>query len=390
MALTTKEEVPVLKVARRGGLQALLLLLMVIGLAGCMPRGALTNPGWTVVAATADRVYSALATGQVAALDAATGEAIWVYPVVQQSSGGLFSRNKADPTQAQLDAVYGLPAVTDKLVLVASYNKMLYAFDRATGRQAWSAPFTAEGALIGGATVHGDRVYVGSSDHRVYALDLNTGEPVWAQPFETTNWVWGAPAVDDERVYVGSMDHYVYAIDREDGKLVWRHNIGGSVPGNVVLSNGMLFVGAVDKQLHALKAEDGSEVWARPLGHWVWGEALVQDGYVYAGSLDGRVHALQVSDGTLRWESEKLEGAVRAGPVLLGDQLIVGTDSGSIYRIALDSGRSTLLFKASAGVLSRPAIEDGRIYIGTTMGEVVALDASGATASQVWVYPAKK
>jgi outer membrane protein assembly factor BamB len=379
-----------LKVARRGGLLALLLLVLAIALAGCMPRGAMSNPGWTVVSATPDVVFGALATGQVVALKAATGEAIWIYPVPQQSSGGLFARRSTDSTQGTLDAVYGLPALTDELVLVASYNKQLYAFDRATGRQAWDVPFAAEGALVGGVTVEGDRVYVGSSDYRVYALDLKTGEPVWEKPFETENWVWGAPAVDEDHVYVGSMDHHVYAINRDDGTLAWEQDIGGSVPGNVVLGDGMLFVGGVDKQLHALRAQDGTQLWARPLGHWVWGEALVQDGYVYVGSLDGRVHALRISDGAPRWESVALGGTLRAGPVLLGDQLIVGTDSGNIYRVALDSGHSTLLFKAPAAVLSRPAVVGNRVYIGTTMSEVLALDASGASASQLWVYPAKK
>ncbi len=385
-----KEEVPVLKVVRRGGQLALLLAVLAITLAGCMPRGAMTNPGWTVVTATPDVVFSALATGQVVALDAATGQAIWTYPVAQESSGGgLFSRRNTDSTQAALDAVYGLPALTDELVLVSSYNHALYAFDRATGRQAWDVPFTAKGALVGGTTVDGDRIYVGSSDNHVYSLDLQTGKPVWDAAFETGNWVWGAPAVDQDHVYVGSMDHHVYAINRADGTLAWDRNIGGSVPGNVVLADGVLYVGAVDKQLHALRAQDGTELWARSLGHWVWGEALVQDGYVYAGSLDGRVHALQVSDGTPRWESVALDGALRAGPVLLGDQLIVGTESGSIYRIALDSGSSTLLYKAAAAVLSRPAVEGDRVYIGTTMSEVLALDASGAVGSQLWVYPTK-
>jgi len=368
---------------------ALLLLVLAIALAGCMPRGGMTNPGWTVVAATPEVIYSVLATGQVVALDAATGQAIWTYPLPQESSGGLFSR-KSTGSASALDAVYGLPVLTDELVLVASYDRNLYAFERATGRLAWDAPFAAEGALIGGATVDANQVYVGSSDHRVYALDLETGKPVWAKPFETGNWVWGAPAVDQDHLYVGSMDHSVYAINRADGTLAWKKDIGGSVPGNVVLADGILFVGGVDKKLHALKAQDGTELWSKSLGHWVWGEALVQDGYVYVGSLDGRVHALQVSDGALRWESESLDGALRAGPVLLGDQLIMGTDTGSMYRIALDSGRSTLLFKASASVLAKPAVVGNTVYIGTTMSEVLALDASGAVASQLWLYPTKK
>ena len=195
--------------------------------------------------------------------------------------------------------------------------------------------------------------------------------------------------MDKDRVYVGSMDHKVYAIDRQRGTQVWVRDIGGSVPGSVALDDGLLFVGGVDKKLHALKVEDGTVIWSQFLGHWVWGEALVHEGYVYVGSLDGKLHALRVSDGAERWPAIALSSAVRAGPVLLNGYLVMGTESGQVYRIALDDGQAEVLYTATAAVLSRPAVVGSRIYVGTTVGEVLALDAGGATASQSWIYPPK-
>lgn len=358
---------------------------------GCMPRGAMANPGWTVVTVDGDVVYAALSTGQVVALDAARGDEIWAYPLQQQEGGFGCSPPWAasENGDGPLDAVYGLPALTDELVLVASYDHHLYAFERASGRRVWD--FVAGEAVIGGATVYDGVVYFGASDYRVYALGAATGESVWDAPFATGHWIWGAPAVDSERVYVGSMDHCVYGIDRQTGVEEWRYDVGGSVPGSVTLADGLLFVGSVDKHLYALRASDGTELWKRPVGHWVWGEALVHDGYVYACSLDGKVHALAVGDGSPRWDALAVEGALRAGPALLDGELVVGTELGAVYRIDIEAGRGQKLFTAEKeGVLSTPAVVGEMVYLGTTVGKVRALDTSSGEGSPIWTYPPPK
>jgi len=248
-----------LRILKKRGLVALLLLVAVT-LAGCM-GGGVTNPGWTVVTVQDEVVYAALSTGQVVALDAAKGgAALWSYPPASQSSGPACAIARRSPDSASpLDAVYGAPVVADDLLLVTSFDRRLYAFDRHTGAKQWD--FTAEDSIIGGVTLVDGVAFFGSADHRVYAVDLATQKLIWEAPFATGNRVWGAPAVDEARVYVGSMDHYVYALDRQTGREIWRHDLGCSIPGSVTLADGMLFVGGVDKRLHDLKGEDGSELW---------------------------------------------------------------------------------------------------------------------------------
>jgi len=381
-----------LKTVSKRKIWVLSMVVLAIIATGCMPRGAVANPGWTVVAAGGDAVYAVLSIGKVVALDADSGNELWAYPTKEEKSSPLscLTPKTADPdAEGPLGAVYGIPALTDDLLLVASYDHRLYAFERASGRKVWD--FAAGEAVIGGATVYDGVVYFGASDHQVYALDVATGQPVWDVPFSTGHWVWGAPAVDEDRVYVGSMDHYVYAIDRRTGAERWKQNVGGSVPGSVTLADGLLLVGSVDKHLHALRASDGAEVWKRDVGAWVWGEALIYEGYVYVGSLDGRVHALALTDGSPRWNAFPVEGAVRAGPALLDGDLVLGTESGAVYRIDMETGQGETLFTAEGeGVLSTPAIVGEMVYLGTTVGKVRALDASRSGAPLVWEYPPKK
>ena len=386
-------------VIKRERLALLIALCVVVSAAaGCMPRAGMSNPGWTVLTVQDGIVYGALSTGYVVALSSSEGGAeVWSYPVATKSSGGTSCFNPlAANTEGDtaLDAVYGLPVLTQDLVLVASYDHHLYGFDRETGERSLIFPELGandvEGAVIGGTVVSDGLAYFGSSDHRIYALDLESGELVWDKPFETQDWVWSTPEVDGERVYVGSMDHNVYALDRKSGNEVWRCDVGASVPGAVTLADGVLYVGAIDRRLHAVDSATGREVWqTEEFGGWLWGEALVVADSVYFGALDGTVHAVSITDGTTRWSVE-LEGAVRAGPALIGDELIIGTEAGKLYVIGLTDGDAEAVFDAEGAILSAPAVEGDIAYLGTASGNVYALDLHRRGDPQLWVYPPPK
>lgn len=366
------------------------VLLLVFAMTGCAP-GGVTDPGWTVVTATEDSVYTVLPTGLVLALDAETGGVVWQYPPPSERSGlgALFSGGAADQP-APLGAVYGIPMLVDDVMIVGTYAGKLYAFEVDGGLRRWEIQ-VSDDAIIGGVTAYDGVLYFGSADSRVMAIDLVSGEAVWPSPVETGNRVWGRPAVDEGYVYVGSMDHNVYAIDRETGVVVWRTNVGGAVPGDVTLADGLVVVGCLDKQLHALDAKTGAERWTAPAGAWVWGEALVTDGVIYVGDLDGRLHAVSVADGAPIWESEvRLDGAVRAGPAFYDGALIVGTESGTLYRVEQDSGRTAVLYEGEGAILSTPAVVGDRIYVGTAAGEVIALEITDRGPWERWVYPPPK
>jgi outer membrane protein assembly factor BamB len=382
-----------LNIVKKRGPYVLLLILFALVLASCMPRTAASNAGWTTLTAEDGVVYVVLPTGTVLALDATDrGAELWRYPVAQESGGGglggLFGGRSARDAQPPLQAVFGTPEVTGDMVLATTFDGLVYAFNRTNGRVLWT--LSVDEAVVGGVTVHDGVAYYGSSDYAIYAVDIETQDPVWDEPFKTGNWVWGAPAVDDERVYVGSMDRHVYAIDRATGREVWRADIGSSVPGRVTLSNGVLFVGGVDNRLHALDKETGQELWqTEDLGGWVWGEAFVHEGVVYFGSLNGQVHARQVSDGAVHWSPIAVDGAVRAGPAFIPERelLIVATNTGSVYTIQIENGMEELIYNTGGTpVLSTPAIEGDTIYLGTTAGNVYALDLTRRDPI-VWTFP---
>jgi eukaryotic-like serine/threonine-protein kinase len=389
------QEVVGLKRVLNGGRWAFLVIILALVMSGCSSRGVV-NPGWTVVAATEDSVYAVLATGKVVALDAATGQERWYYPIAQASSGGLaglFAPKATGEQQTVVDAVYGLPIVTDDLVIVGASNNRLFAFNRSTGQKIWE--YTTLGAIVGGATEFKGSVYFGAADSgvsasRVYALSAitPTAEVAWNVSV-TKHWIWGAPAVDEGQVYIGSMDHHVYSLDRKTGTVIWDRDMNAAVPGSLSLTDNAVLVGGVAKKLTSLNKLTGETLWEKTLGQWVWGEAVVSDSIIYIGTLDGVVHALAVQDGATKWDSVQLDGAIRAGPAIAGNYLVIGTDTGSVYRIEMTSGKAELIYKvAGASILSKIAVVGDRLYVGTTTATVVALDVTRVGGAPLWVYPA--
>jgi outer membrane protein assembly factor BamB len=83
------------------------------------------------------------------------------------------------------DFVYSSAAVSDRTVVVGSYDRRVHALDAVTGRPRWS--FDAGERISGSPSVVGDLVYASTiardpRDGRTVALDLATGRRVWTFP----------------------------------------------------------------------------------------------------------------------------------------------------------------------------------------------------------------
>jgi len=385
----------VFKMPRQRGVQFLLVAILALLATGCAARGGTANAGWTVLTAENDRVYAVLASGEAVALDAAQGGGLlWRYPLAGATSSvgcGLPKASDADAErETPLGAVYGQPVIAGDVVLVGSFDGVLYALDRESGGVAWSYPVGE--AIVGGVTVYDGVAYFGATDHQVYALDLESLRPVWDAPFGTSERIWGRPAVDQERVYIGSMDHSVYAIDRQTREQVWSSSVGAAIPGDVTVANGLVLAGGVDSRLHVLDAETGAILWqTERLDGWIWGQPLVIEDSVYFTSLKGTLYGYSLSNRQPLWPAIALEGSLRAGLTLYDGRAVVGTDDQRVYLVDLAAGQAELLYGGAASerrgpILSAPVVVDDLIFVGSATGTIVALEPERRNP-EVWVYP---
>lgn len=339
-----------------------------------------------------------------------TGEQLFVPPaagggltVVTNNSGGIFAYDATGAEQWRSGTggpVVGSPAVTTGgTVYFGSADGYLYAV-RPDGSIKWLYQASTIGVSCGPAIGTDGTIYIGSKDNKLCAVKPD-GTELWT--FATTGYVEGSPVIDQNgTIYCGSNDTNLYAV-YPDGSKKWefktKYNVGGSP---AVGLDGTVYVASWDSRVYAVKSYGEVDWEYKTDGAIKGGVCLGQGGVIYAGCEKdpetGMVYAISPS-GSKLW-SVTTVGPVRVSPALTPDgDIVVSTCAGYavdgyIYAISASGTQMWQYGPAPAGTASMTgaaglAVDaDGVIYAGTTSGQVLALNNNGSSASVKWSYDA--
>ena len=209
-------------------------------------QGAPVIVGDTVYALTTlDADGDTLSYTEVSALDAATGVPEWTREI---EPGGQFL------------------AYDDGQVFVETTTGQVTALQAASGLVAWTTTLSDQELYQAPLTASGGLVYLNGSSPGafLYALDETTGAVAWTQTMDGDGT--STPTVDDGVVYEAYPDEY-YAFDATTGTPVWHTDLGGDGGGSATLVavDGDLFGKDMDGVFDggsgpALSAADGSSL----------------------------------------------------------------------------------------------------------------------------------
>lgn len=144
--------------------------------------------------------------------------------------------------------VEATPIVVDGVMFVTASWSVVHALDAVTGEELWvyDPEVPREYARKGccdvvnrGVAVYEGKVYVASFDGYLHALDAATGEPIWKvdtiENREMSYTITGAPRAINGKIIIGNggaeygVRGYVSAYDAETGDMAWRFH---TVPGD--------------------------------------------------------------------------------------------------------------------------------------------------------------
>jgi outer membrane protein assembly factor BamB len=315
---------------------------------------------------------------------------------------------------------YNHPVVGERLVYLTGIDGYLYAFDKATGsidQPGWRAPVGkgkklkplvagpvlarlpgAEARSGDGSGQDRQMVVVASEDGNVYAFDARDGEQLWQ--FPAGDKVWSTPVIRDGVVYFGSQDHNIYAIYLADGKKKWQFKTGAAVAGRPLLFGDLVVAGSFDRKLYGISADDGSLRWSFEGDNWFWAGPVADEGSIFAPSMDGNVYALD-RDGKLRWKHD-MGSPIVSTPVLHSRGLVViGKDA----KLSLLNTRpaeagtarelTSPLFVRDAEVKAPLFIKGDSVFIGAQDSTVTRIDikvkgAGNVSFNQAWCFNTKE
>ena len=238
-------------------------------------------------------------------------------------------------------------------------------------RGEWVRPI--EGAIVGGPALAEAEglVLVGSDDGNLYAFETTgdaPGRTAWH--FPTDGPIWSTPAVGDGVVYFGSKDRYIYALSLQEGlaqasRLLWKYKTDGDVVAMPLLLEGMVVVGSFDQKLYALDSKTGALLWSFKGDGRFWASPISDGRSIFAPTMHGSVYAVDKT-GAQIWDSPfKAESSIVSTPVVVGEEVVVGTDQGKLHLLSARSGETLEFSKDLPGRVKASLSKHGAmVFVG--------------------------
>jgi hypothetical protein len=216
------------------------------------------------------------------------------------------------------------------LIVTSEYDgpdSGIYAFDAASGKPRWKAvrPHSLSFSSPIVTVLQGTEQLLISGYAKVASFDPQSGKSNWAVPATTLatcgTVVWGGD--------------YIYASG------------GFPVPGTFAV--------------HV--TESPRVVWSKPVKCYEQ-SLLSADGHVYAISDRGVAYCWQATDGKQMWK-KRLGGKFSSSPLLVGDRILVSSESGTTYVFRASPEKFELLSENRLGdeIFATPAVAGNRLYL---------------------------
>ncbi|MGB7756666.1 MAG: outer membrane protein assembly factor BamB [Salinisphaera sp.] len=200
------------------------------------------------------------------------------------------------------------------------------------------------------------------------------------------------PAVANGRVYVANNDGEVVALNLANGHRVWHVDTDEQLISGPSVVDGTLLVGTRNGEVIALSADNGSKDWSADLSSEVIAAPAGTSDVVVARTVDGHVAALNMATGDRLWTIESsvpnLTMRGTASPVIQGNTVYVGMDSGKVQAldlatgeqrweqtVALPEGRSEL--DRIVDVDGNPLVDGNSVYAISAGDALVSMSANG-------------
>lgn len=305
-------------------------------------------------------VYLADAAGTVAAIQATTGADLWRKALGTPLSAGVGSDGRY---------VAVVTRANDLVVLEG-------------GKELWRQHLTA--LTLTAPLVAGGRVFTASADRTVVAFDALNGKKLWQQARSGDPLVLGQAglllAVQDTLV-VG-LGGRVVGMNPLTGSSRWETPAANSRGTNEVerlvevvagysRHGDQLCVRAFQYALTCLDGVTGKALWTKSANgsSGVAGDADA----VFGTESDGRVLAFARADGNKLWLSERLRYRQLTTPVLAGNTLVFGDDSGNLHFVSRQDGSQlNRVFTDRSGIAVAPVLADKTLIVVSRRGGVYA------------------
>lgn len=360
----------------------------------------LTVSGETAYLASTDRIY-AIDTNP---LTNNQQRQLWTFPPIGQGASFTFHAKPLVSDEGILYSGSDNPGNSGNFVFALETDRIIDVGEppnlSKTAETGWRYPSSENqlslGSIYGGVSANGDSIYAATGKGQIVSFAANpdgqAGQVNWV--FTTTQPIWSSPVVSGSVVYVASQDHHLYALDAETGSEIWKFAADAALAGTPTVHGDTVYAGSLDQKLYAVDAASGSVKWEFATQGWLWDGPAVYDNTLYLGDLSGNLYALDL-DGREIWtlpsgteltpsnieNKNKLEGMIRAQPLVTEDRIYLATGAGKLYALERATQSYVWTFPPAAA-------QGGEQFLTTPVlvGETLLVAPVPSGASPVYLY----
>ena len=323
------------------------------------------------------RIYAMDAGDSVTAFDAQGGGQAWRVDLTPEGEDdGLFGG--------------GLAVDGGRLFVTSPYGQVA-ALDTGSGKVLWQVKLP--GPLRAAPAASGGRVFVVTTDNQLFALAQDDGRQLWNYTgiAQDAGLLGGStPAVAGPVVVAAFSSGELFAFGVDSGRTLWSDSLAGTARGDAVatladirglpvIDRGRVIAVSNSGTLTAIDLERGGRLWNASIGSsqtpWVAGD------FVYILSNNDEVVCLTRDEGRVRWiqslpqfqnEAERENPIAWAGPVLVGDRLVVTNSAGDAISLSPYTGDALGRIQLSSSAHLPPIVANNTMYLLSDNGELTA------------------
>ncbi len=330
-----------------------------------------------------DKIYTMDSEATIRAISSANGATLWAVKTVPSQKTSFDYLHPFNSNNVSRNGFGGGLAADGGKIFAATGFGSVFALDAGSGQVIWTknfeipireAPAAAEG-----------RVFVVNSESELSCLNAADGSQLWMQkglPENAALLTSASPAVAGNLVFVPYPSGEITAVDIKTGQPKWTDslskvaiNTSATAIGEAarpVVDRDAVFAMSRGGQLIATSREKGDRLWTREIKGsqmpWVAGDTL------FVVDMTGKLAAINRKDGKVRWVTALPGDGRWSGPVLAGGRLWLASSKGQL--VAVDAVSGTIGSQTDLGtpVMIAPVVAEGRMYVLTDEAKLIAMN----------------
>jgi outer membrane protein assembly factor BamB len=232
--------------------------------------------------ATGERVFVVTKEGQMYCLSGSDGTELWTFQGQSERASILVNSSPA----VEGDMVVVPYPTGDVVALRAANGQAVWSESLARSRTASSLSAMSDAAR---PVIAGGAVFAAGHAGRMVATSLKTGERLWSLTVASIQQPW----VAGDNVFVVDTGGQVVAITRNDGKIMWASRLPGSATwSGPVLAGNRLWLTSSKGQLASVEASTGKVGSTQDLGSPIFIAPVVAGGRMYVLTDNAKLIAL--------------------------------------------------------------------------------------------------